>query len=146
MSLELTDDKSALVQVMAWCYQATSHYLSQCWPRSLSPYRITRPQWVNIMRSRQNVCRFAEGIFKCISWNGNIWILNKISVKFAPSGLIDNTAALVQIMAWRRIGHKPLSEAILVCCTDTYMHKPQWFKLCVYDFHGLVISKGQLDS
>ena len=32
---------------MAWCCQATSHYLSQCWPRSLSPYGITRPQRVN---------------------------------------------------------------------------------------------------
>ena len=28
MSLDLTDDKSKLVQVMAWCHQATSHYLS----------------------------------------------------------------------------------------------------------------------
>ena len=46
MSLDLTDDKSTLVQVMAWCRQATSHYLSQCWPRFLSPYGITRPQWV----------------------------------------------------------------------------------------------------
>ena len=46
MSLDLTDDKSTLVQVMAWCRQATSHYLSQCWPRSLSPYGVTRPQWV----------------------------------------------------------------------------------------------------
>ena len=44
---DLTDDKSTLVQVMAWCRQATSHYLSQCWPRSLSPYDVTRPQWVN---------------------------------------------------------------------------------------------------
>ena len=47
MSLDLTDDQSTLVQVMAWCRQATSHYLSQCWPRSLSPYGVTRPQWVN---------------------------------------------------------------------------------------------------
>ena len=46
MSLDLTDDKSTLVQVMAWCRQATSHYLSQYWPRSLSPYGVTRPQWV----------------------------------------------------------------------------------------------------
>ena len=43
MSLDFTDDQSTLVQVMAWCHQATSHYLSQCWPRSLSPYGITRP-------------------------------------------------------------------------------------------------------
>ena len=28
-----TDDRSALVHVMAWCHQATSHYLSQSWPR-----------------------------------------------------------------------------------------------------------------
>ena len=47
MSLHLTDDKSILVQVMAWCHQATSHYLSQCWPRSLSPYGVTRSQCVN---------------------------------------------------------------------------------------------------
>ena len=40
----LTDDKSTLVQVMAWCRQATSHYLSQCWPRFMSPYGVTRPQ------------------------------------------------------------------------------------------------------
>ena len=44
-SLDFTDDQLTLVQVMAWCRQATSHYLSQCWPRSLSPYGITRPQW-----------------------------------------------------------------------------------------------------
>ena len=47
MSLDFTDDQSTLVQVMAWCHQATSHYLSQCWPRSLSPYGVTKPQWVN---------------------------------------------------------------------------------------------------
>ena len=29
MPLDLTDEKSTLVQVMAWCRQATSHYLSQ---------------------------------------------------------------------------------------------------------------------
>ena len=39
MSGDLTDDRSTLVQVMAWCRQATSHYLSPCWTRS-------RPQWV----------------------------------------------------------------------------------------------------
>ena len=46
MPQDLTDDKSTLVQVMAWCHQATSHYLNQCWQRSPMPYGITRPQWV----------------------------------------------------------------------------------------------------
>ena len=48
MSQDFTDDQSTLLQVMAWCRQATSHYLSQCLPRSLSPYGATRPQWVKI--------------------------------------------------------------------------------------------------
>ena len=39
------DDKSTLVQVMAWCSQATSNYLSQCWARSILPYGITRSHW-----------------------------------------------------------------------------------------------------
>ena len=46
MSLDYTDDQSTLVHVMAWCRQAPSHYVNQCWPRSLSPYGVTRPEWV----------------------------------------------------------------------------------------------------
>ena len=48
LSLDLTD-KSTLVQVMACCLTATSHYQSQCWPRSMSPYVVTRPQWINMI-------------------------------------------------------------------------------------------------
>ena len=44
MLLNLTDDKSTLVQVMAWCRQATSHYMSQCWPRS----RHQAITWANV--------------------------------------------------------------------------------------------------
>ena len=44
----LTSDKSTLVQVMAWCCQATSHYLNQCWPRSPMPYGVTGPQFINV--------------------------------------------------------------------------------------------------
>ena len=32
----LIDGKSTMFQVMAWCRQAPSHYLIQCWPRSLT--------------------------------------------------------------------------------------------------------------
>ena len=35
-----------LVQQMAWCHQATSHHLSPCWLIFMSPYGITRPQWI----------------------------------------------------------------------------------------------------
>ena len=46
MPRDLSDDKSTLVKVMAWCRQATNYYLNQCWPRSPTPYGVTRPQWV----------------------------------------------------------------------------------------------------
>ena len=59
-------DKSTLVQVMAWCHQATSHYRNQCWPRSPTPNGVARPQWVNTWRPEQNGCHFADNIFKCI--------------------------------------------------------------------------------
>ena len=48
---DLTYDLSALVQVMAWCHQ-TSYYLSQCWPRSLSPSGVSRPEWVKPEETR----------------------------------------------------------------------------------------------
>ena len=56
MSLDFTNDQSTLVQVMAWCHQATSHYLSQCWPRSLSLYGVIRPQWVNSNLQLSTTC------------------------------------------------------------------------------------------
>ena len=29
---------------MAWCRQAASHYLSQCWPKPMSPYMVSLSQ------------------------------------------------------------------------------------------------------
>ena len=37
---DLTDDKSTLVQVMALCHQAKSHYLNQCWANYIHPCDI----------------------------------------------------------------------------------------------------------
>ena len=107
MPRDLTDGKSTLVQVMAWCRQATSHHLSQCWSSSTSPYGVTRPQWVNTLRQKQNGWHFPEDIFKCIFLNENGCILMKISMKFVPQGPINNIPALVQIMVWRRSGEEP---------------------------------------
>ena len=45
--------------------------------------------------------------------NENLSISINISMKFVPKGPIDNIPALVQIMAWRRPGNKPLSEPMM---------------------------------
>ena len=42
----LTNEKLTLVQVMAWCCQATSHFLNQCWPSSVWLSGVMWPQWV----------------------------------------------------------------------------------------------------
>ena len=56
--ISLSDDKSSLVQIMAWCHQATSHYLTQSWPRSMSSHDVTRPRWVRQFSwQRVNHCR-----------------------------------------------------------------------------------------
>ena len=158
---------------MVCCSQATSHYLSQCWPSSLSPCGVTRPQWVkpcdvwfmqlstckvvsettstnlhicvvhecsfyefhcdrsfsflNTLRPRRNRRHFADDIFKCILLNENVLISIKISLKFIPKGPINNIPALVQIMAWRWPGNKPLSEPMMIISlTHICFTLPHW--------------------
>ena len=43
--------ESTLIQVVACCHQATSHYLSQYWPRAILPYGATRSQWIYLSMS-----------------------------------------------------------------------------------------------
>ena len=63
----------------------------------------------------------ADDIFKCIFLNENDRIQIQISLKFIPMSLIDNKSAVVQAMAWRRIGDKPLSELMMTQFTDAHM-------------------------
>ena len=53
--------------------------------------------------------------------NENVRIAIQILLKFVPKGPIDNKSALVQIMAWRREGNKPLPEPMVSHFTDAYM-------------------------
>ena len=82
---------------------------------------------LNSLRLRQNGCHFPDDILKCIFLDENVWISIKISFKFVPNGPINNISALVEIMAWRWPGEKPLSEPMMV---SLLMHicvvRPQW--------------------
>ena len=73
-----------------------------------------------------------------LEWN--VWISIKISPKFVPNGLINNIQALVQIMAWRRLGDKPLSELSEPVMVSLLAHicvtRPQWVNTC----HAAIIS------
>ena len=62
---------------------------------------------------RENACDFADNIFKCTFLNENVEIFISVSLKFVPKSPIENIPALVQIMAWRQTGDKPLSETMM---------------------------------
>ena len=54
--------------------------------------------------------------------NEDVRISIKISLMFVPKGPINNIAALVQIMAWRRSDDKPLSEPMMVSLLTHMRH------------------------
>ena len=81
----------------------------------------------NTLRPRQNGRHFAGDTFKRIFLKENVRISIKISLKFVSKSPIDNIPALFQIMAWRRPGDKPLSEAMMVSLlTHICVARPQW--------------------
>ena len=77
----LTDDTSTLGQLVAWCRPKTSHYLSQCWPRSirhmasLGPIELTKLIYtITCVCTYTHVCKrdnFSEVSF-CFSYKNPV--------------------------------------------------------------------------
>ena len=92
------------------------------------------------LRPRQNGRNFSD-IFKWIFLNENVWILIEISLKFVRRGPINNTPALVPIMAWHRLGVNPSSEPMMVSLlTHICVTRPQWvypLMFCRWCYAGL---------
>ena len=102
---------------------------------------------VNTLRPRQNGRHFPDDIFKWIFLNENVWISINISLKFVPRGQINNIPTLVQIMAWRRLGDKPLSEPMMVRLpTHVCVTRPQWVNLLALWWHMQHRTGGTMDQ
>ena len=70
----------------------------------------------------KNGCHFADKIFKFIFFKENILIWIQISLWLVPVGVqLFKKSALVQVMAWRLTGDKPLPEPMVTqfIFTDT---------------------------
>ena len=120
--------KTTLFRKCLGTEQTKRDYLNQCWPILLPHICVTRLR-LNTWRPRQNTGRFADDRFKCIFLNENIWISLKFSLEFVLRVPINNTPALVQIMAWRQPGDKPLFEPMMVSIlTHICVIRPEWFK------------------
>ena len=132
-----------------WYYMCC--ILDNTWKTACFEIGCSWIELLNILRPRQNGRHFADDIFKYIFLNENVWIPIKISLKFVPKGRINNIPALVQIMAWRRPGDKPLSEPMMVslhthiCVTrpqlikikyvkliDWWLNTTLWYPQCIY--------------
>ena len=90
---------------------------------------------VYTLRPRQDGRHCPDDIFKCFFLNENVSITITISLKFVLKGPINNIPALVQKLAWRRPGDKPLSEPMMVSWpTHICVTRPQWVKgiFCVH--------------
>ena len=82
------------------------------------------------LRPRQDGRHFPDDILTYIFFNENVWISLTISLKCVRKVRINNIPSLVQIMAWRRPGDKPLSEPMMVSLlTHICVTRPQWVKL-----------------
>ena len=75
---------------------------------------LSRPQYVNPLRPRQNGRHFADDIFKCIFLNESVLIPIKISMKFVPKGPINNIYKCIYLLDVR--------EFIMTHNLHTYMH------------------------
>ena len=96
--------------------------------QTVTPLRIVGHVF-NTLRPRHNGRHFADDILKYIFLNKNVWISIEISLKFVPEVPINNIPALVQIMAWRRPGDKPLSEPMMMrLSTHICVTRPHWVK------------------
>ena len=145
---QIFDIKAADAKSLGTSTYGIDHILLEYTSFSTTRFKLKQPNWTpcvvlfasesyqfrrslmwcfNTLRQRRNRRHFADDIFKCIFLHENVWISIEISLKFVPKGPINNIPALVQIMAWCRLGNKPLSEPMMIrlpmhiCVT-----RPQW--------------------
>ena len=95
--------------------------ISTCQIQSLSSHITLKRSILTHLPLDKMAAKFADDIFKYIFMHEKLFFSIRISLKFVPSGSIDNEPALVQVMAWRRTSDKPLSEPTLTQFTDAYM-------------------------
>ena len=96
----------------------------------LKSHRNYKAFLFDTLRPRQNGRHFPNDISKCIFVNENVSIAMKISLKSIPKDPINNIPTLVQIMAWRRPGDKPLSEPMMISLpTHICVTRSQWVNI-----------------
>ena len=97
-----------------WC-QANTWTNATLLP--MGPREKSSDNWFNTW-GWDKMAAILDNIFKAFSWYENVQISTNISPKFVPYGPVDYNRAVVQIMAWRQPGNKPLSQPMMVSLFD----------------------------
>ena len=85
---------------MAWCHQATSHYLSQCWPRYMWPYGMARSHtfWSIFPSS------FKMGFVNCSTYGSYIpHIILVIASVFEAVLFFQSISEAIMLDSWCRM-------------------------------------------
>ena len=103
--------------------QVMACHLSPLWHQAITQHIEAETKWPPFRRRH----------FQMHFFNENVRISINISSKFVPKVPINKIPALVQIMAWRWPGDKPLSEPMMIRLVRLPMHicvtRPQWVNL-----------------
>ena len=120
LSMDLADDKSKLVQVIAWQWQQAItwssvdpvpyHHMASLGHNDLTPWDQDK-NWLSF-------CRHFQYIFL----NKNHLIFIWISLEFIHYGPIGSMLTRVQEIAWHWTGNKPLPDTMITEITDTLWH------------------------
>ena len=122
---------------MTWLGKKPAHYQPQYLPISPETFQFQHQKVWHIeaetilppFRRRHFQMHFHE--WKCMNFDN-------ISMKFVPKVLINNIPALVQIMACRHPGGKPLSEQMMVSLlTHICVTLPQWVNITSIKKHAI---------
>ena len=107
---DLIDDKSTLFQVVVWCRQATSHYLSQ-YPVLHHHMASLGPEEFSHWSADKKAVTLQTTFWNPFSWIKILIPWLKFHWKLFPRVLLtfNNQSALVQIMAW----HQTVDQAII---------------------------------
>ena len=88
-----------------------------------------------LSRNLHELRRLAKDILKCFIVHANWCPLTKISLKFVPIVLVDNSSVSgeVHIMFWRWTGNKVLPQVIVTLCYDARRSKASLGRKFSYD-------------
>ena len=141
------DNIPALVQIMARRRPGDQPLSEPMMVNLTTHICVTRPQWVNAMRPRQNGCLFPDDISKSIFMNLKCTNFDWDFTKFVLKGPVNTIPALVQIMARHRPGDEPLSEPMMVSLlTRICVNRLQYLSMRWWSLDNLGIALNLLNK